>query len=44
VVHGYTVAFALGAGMLTLAAIASAVFVTARKEDLPSDSATPAVA
>jgi EmrB/QacA subfamily drug resistance transporter len=44
VVHGYTVAFALGAGMLTLAAIASAVFVTARKEDLPADSATPAVA
>jgi len=35
VVHGFSVAFALGAGLLMLAAIVCAVFVTSGKRDLP---------
>jgi len=41
IVHGYTVAFALGAGLLALAAIVSAVFVSARKRDLPAGVGEP---
>ena len=37
VVHGYSVAFAISAGLLALGAIVSAVFISARKTDLPSD-------
>jgi len=37
-VHGFTLAFLAGAGMLVLGAIASAVFVTARSEDLPTEA------
>jgi EmrB/QacA subfamily drug resistance transporter len=37
VVHGYSVAFAISAGLLALGAIVSAVFISARKADLPSD-------
>ncbi len=44
IVHGYTVAFALGAGLLALAAVVSAVFVTARKRDLPANVGQPAPA
>ena len=44
VVHGFSVAFALGAGMLLLAALASAVFVTARPRDLPGIALAPAPA
>ncbi len=40
-VHGFAVAFALGAGFLALAAIVSAVFVTAHGDDLPAQAATP---
>ncbi len=46
VVHGYSLAFTAGAGMLVLGAIVSAVFVTARPQDIPSEggalAATPA--
>ncbi len=35
-VHGFAVAFAIGAGFLALAAIVSAVFVTAHGDDLPT--------
>ena len=35
VVHGFSVAFALGAGLLMLAAIVCAVFVTSGRRDLP---------
>ncbi|MGO9884324.1 MAG: MFS transporter [Solirubrobacteraceae bacterium] len=44
IVHGYSVAFALGAVMLALAAIASAALVTARKIDLPASVGQPAPA
>jgi len=37
VVHGYAVAFAISAGLLAVGAIVSAVFISARKTDLPSD-------
>ena len=44
-VHGFAVAFAFGAGFLTLAAIVTAVFVSARRDDVPASiavtSATP---
>jgi hypothetical protein len=43
-VHGYSVAFAISAGLLALGAIVSAVFISARKTDLPSDVAEAAVA
>ena len=38
-VHGFAVAFALGAGFLALGAIVSAVFVTAHGDDLPAATA-----
>jgi hypothetical protein len=41
-VHGFAVAFAIGAGFLALAAIVSAVFVTAHGDDLPTPEAVPA--
>jgi hypothetical protein len=44
VVHGFSVALAVGAGFLTLAAIVSAVFVTARTSDLPAVAISPALA
>jgi len=44
VVHGYSVAFAISAGLLALGAIVSAVFISARKTDLPSDLVEAAVA
>ena len=44
VVHGYSVAFAISAGLLALGAIVSAVFISARKADLPSDLVEAAVA
>ena len=40
-VHGFAVAFAVGAGFLALAAIVSAVFVTAHGDDLPDPTAAP---
>ncbi len=40
-VHGFAVAFAIGAGFLALGAIVSAVFVTAHGDDLPNPAATP---
>jgi EmrB/QacA subfamily drug resistance transporter len=40
-VHGFAVAFALGAGFLALGAIVSAVFVTAHGDDLPAPAASP---
>jgi hypothetical protein len=47
-VHGFAVAFAVGAGFLTLAAIVSAVFVSARGDEVPAPagatSAAPATA
>jgi EmrB/QacA subfamily drug resistance transporter len=43
-VHGYSVAFALGAGMLLLAAIVSAVFVTGRPEEVAAPTGEPALA
>ena len=41
VVHGFAVAFAVGAGLLALAAIVSALFVTARTTDLPNVAISP---
>jgi predicted MFS family arabinose efflux permease len=43
-VHGYSIAFALGAGMLLLAALASAVFVEGRPSDTPAAAEEPALA
>jgi predicted MFS family arabinose efflux permease len=43
-VHGFAVAFAIGAGFLALAAIASAVFVTAHGDDLPAPAAASSAA
>ncbi len=43
-VHGFTVAFAVGAALLALGAIVSAVFVTARTSDLPNLAVAPAPA
>jgi EmrB/QacA subfamily drug resistance transporter len=43
-VHGFTVAFAVGAALLALGAIVSAVFVTARASDLPNLAVAPAPA
>jgi hypothetical protein len=40
-VHGFAVAFAIGAGFLALGAIVSAVFVTAHGDDLPAQAAVP---
>ena len=37
-VHGFSLAFLAGAAMLVLAAVASAVFVTARPKDLPTEA------
>ena len=37
-VHGFSLAFLAGAAMLVLGAAASAVFVTARPEDLPTEA------
>ena len=37
-VHGFSVAFLAGAAMLVLGAVASAVFVTARPKDLPTEA------
>jgi EmrB/QacA subfamily drug resistance transporter len=44
IVHGFSVAFALGAGLLVLAAIVCAVFVTSGKREVPHGavSAVPA--
>jgi EmrB/QacA subfamily drug resistance transporter len=44
VVHGFSVAFAVGACFLILAALTSAVLVTARPETAPSVSVQPALA
>ena len=45
VVHGFAVAFAVGAGLLALAAIVStALFVTARTTDLSNVAISPAIA
>jgi hypothetical protein len=44
VVHGFSVALAVGAGFLSLAAIVSAVFVTARTSDLPDAAVSPVLA
>lgn len=41
-VEGYTTAFTWGAGLLLVAAIASAVLIRASKEDLPAEMAVPA--
>ena len=38
-VHGYTTAFAWGAGLILLAGVATAVLVKVRKEDLPAPEA-----
>ncbi len=35
-VHGYSVAFAIGAGLLALGAVVSAVFISGSKTDLLS--------
>jgi EmrB/QacA subfamily drug resistance transporter len=43
-VHGYSVAFALGAGMLVLAALASAVLVKDRPRAVPAAAPEPALA
>jgi hypothetical protein len=43
-VRGYSVAFALGAGMLLLAAIVSAVFITAGPRDVEVPTEEPALA
>jgi hypothetical protein len=43
-VHGFAVAFAIGAGFLALAALVSAVFVTAHGDDLPTPAAMPSSA
>ena len=37
-VHGFSLAFLAGSAMLVLAAVASAVFVTARPQDLPTEA------
>ena len=42
VVHGFSVALAVGAGFLALAAIVSAVFVKARTSNLPDVAPSPA--
>jgi EmrB/QacA subfamily drug resistance transporter len=44
IVHGFSVAFALGSGLLALAAIACAVFVTSARRDLPAGAVSPAPA
>jgi predicted MFS family arabinose efflux permease len=44
VVHGFSVALGVGAAFLLLAAIVSAVFVTARPTDLPNVGVLPAFA
>jgi predicted MFS family arabinose efflux permease len=44
IVHGFSVAFALGAGLLLLAAIVCAVFVTSGKRDLPQAAMSTAPA
>jgi EmrB/QacA subfamily drug resistance transporter len=44
VVHGFTVAFAVGAVLLGLAAIVSAIAVTARSTDLPNVAVSPVLA
>jgi EmrB/QacA subfamily drug resistance transporter len=44
IVHGFAVAFAIGAGFLLLGSILSAVFVTAKAEDLPDAPGVPAPA
>jgi EmrB/QacA subfamily drug resistance transporter len=44
VVHGFTVAFAVGASLLALAAIVTAVAVTARSSDLPNPAVSPVLA
>ncbi len=44
VVHGFTVAFAVGASLLGLAAIVSATAITARTNDLPNVAVSPALA
>jgi EmrB/QacA subfamily drug resistance transporter len=44
IVHGFSVAFALGAGLLLLAAIVCAVFVTSGKRDLPQGAMSTAPA
>ena len=44
VVHGFSVALAVGAGFLALAAIVSAVFVTAGTSDLSDAAVVPALA
>jgi hypothetical protein len=36
-IHGYHVAFAIDAGMLFAAAVTLAFFITARRDDLPSN-------
>ncbi len=43
-VHGYSVAFAVGAGFLVLAAVVAAVLVTDRPETLPAPAGDPALA
>jgi EmrB/QacA subfamily drug resistance transporter len=43
-VHGFAVAFAFGAGFLTLAAIVTAVSVSARKDDVPVSIAATSAA
>jgi hypothetical protein len=44
VVHGFSVAFAVGSALLLLAAITSAVFVTVRRDDLAVAAVAPAPA
>ncbi len=44
VVHGFAVAFAIGAGFLLVGSIVSALFVTAKSQDLPTTAGAPAPA
>jgi EmrB/QacA subfamily drug resistance transporter len=44
IVHGFSVAFAVGAGLLLLGAITSATFITVRRDDLPAMAVAPAAA
>jgi hypothetical protein len=41
VVHGFSIAFAVGAGLLMLAAVVSAIFVNARPSELATDPGAP---
>jgi hypothetical protein len=43
-VHGYAVAFAVGAGLLVVAALVAAVFVTDRGTTVPAVQIEPALA